>query len=91
MHARLAQHARGQTPRVTKPLRRLLRLRVRGHTDTAAIPARGGRIARIGWIIDADLIGPRALDIGDAAAEGGGGGDGFDAEADLLGGGTGEG
>lgn len=87
MHARLPQHTRRQAPGIAKPLHRL---RGRGHADAAAIPAGGGGVARVAGIIDADLVGPGALDVAEAAAEGGLGGDGHGAVAGLHGGDAGE-
>ncbi|KAL8944288.1 MAG: hypothetical protein Q9211_000646 [Gyalolechia sp. 1 TL-2023] len=88
MHARFPRQARRQAPGITKPLLRLLGL---GNTDAAAICPGRGRVAGVAAVIDADLVGPCALDVSDAATEDRLGGGGFGAIACLLGGEAGKG
>ena len=88
VHACFPRQTRRQAPGITKPLLRLSGL---SDADAATICPGGGRVAAVVGVIDADLVGPCALDVGDAAAGDGLGGDGVGAVARLLDGEAGKG
>ncbi|KAI4167620.1 MAG: hypothetical protein LQ343_007067 [Gyalolechia ehrenbergii] len=88
VHARFPRQTRRQAPGVTKPLLRLLGL---SDADAATICPGGGRVAGIAGVIDADLVGPCALDVGDATAGDGLGGHGVGTVTRLLDGEAGKG
>ncbi len=91
MDARFPRQTRRQASGITKPRLRLRRLLRPRNTDAATICPGRGRVAGVAGVIDADLVGPCALDVPDASAEGGFGGDGFGAVACLLDGEAGKG